>query len=52
MPEGECEYIRQSTSACALYVILPALKNLPKPERKCSAGLLVTGVDYDSGRLF
>ena len=40
-PEGECVYIRQSTSACVITNMLyfRHSKNLPKLEGKCSAAL-------------
>ena len=40
-PEGECVYIRQSTSACVITNIFHFrhCQNLPKPDVRCSAAL-------------
>ena len=53
-PEGECMYIRQSTSACVITNMLHFWhsKNLPKLEGNIQLANIVTHADYDSGKLF
>ena len=56
-PEGECGYIRQSTSACVITNMLHFRhsKNLPKLEAKLKENIQLTYIvpvaDYDSGKL-
>ena len=47
-PEGECIYIRQSTSACVITNMLHFWhsQNLPKPEGHCSAFLYTVGCGF------
>ena len=54
-PEGECVYIRQSTSACVITNIMlhfRNFKNLPKLEENVQLAYIVTDADYDCGKLF
>ena len=52
--EGECVYIRQSTSACVITNMLhfQHSKNLPKLKGNIQLAYIVTDVDYDSWKLF
>ena len=51
-PEGECVYIRQSTSACVITNMLyfRHSKNLPKLEGNVQLTYIVPDADYDSGK--
>ena len=53
-PEGECVYIKQSTSACVITNMLHFrhYKNLPKPKSTAQLVHIVTDTDNDSGRYF
>ena len=50
-PEGECVYIRQSTSACVITNMLHFRHSKICPNLKENAHI-VTDADYDSGKLF
>ena len=53
-PEGECVYIRQSTSACVITNMLyfRHSKICPNLKENVQLAYIVTDVDYDSGKLF
>ena len=54
VPEGECIYIRQSTSACVITNMLHFWHSKTRPNLKATAQLtyIVTDADCDYGRLF
>ena len=53
-PEGECIYIRQSTSACAITNMLHFwyYKNLPNLKSTAQLAYIVTDIDSDCGRYY
>ena len=54
MPEGECVYIRQSTSACVITNMLhfQHYKTCPNLKSTTQLAYIVTDADYDCGRYF